>query len=211
MRSSRPVVSVCHTQACCRLRSAIADLVDELIAGQPRANAGQVRTALASQSFQRMAVPAILVLKHQGPLQLSRRHFVYQVFRNWVARPRIHDRRPGGRISFIGKHSERRPNYDDGEHSDGSFAGKPRSRAPGNDRHQQQTGDQNDGKDQDNERLQARGAAPTNLGLVDASVSNLIWDAAPGLDWLAAPGQFPELAEFFATRVWCSRRPAPAI
>jgi hypothetical protein len=35
--------------------------------------------------------------------------------------------------------------------------------------------------------------APANFGLVNPSLGNLIWDAAPVLNWLAAPNQFPEV------------------
>ena len=37
--------------------------------------------------------------------------------------------------------------------------------------------------------------APTSLGLVNLSLSSLMWDAALGLDWLAGPGQFPEVGK----------------
>ena len=45
---------------------AVADLVDELVARQPHADAGQVGAAPAADAFQRMAVAALLVLEHHG-------------------------------------------------------------------------------------------------------------------------------------------------
>jgi hypothetical protein len=42
----------------------------------------------------------------------------------------------------------------------------------------------------------AQGAdAPANLGLENPSLGSLVLDAAPGLDWLAAPGLFPEVGK----------------
>ena len=51
---------------------AIADLVDELAGRQSRTDARQVRAALPAAAFQGVTVAAVLVLEHDGPLELPR-------------------------------------------------------------------------------------------------------------------------------------------
>ena len=69
-------------------RGPVADLIDELVTRQPRADCCQVRSALTADALKGVAVPAVLVLEHKGPLQLERGTPAEQQRLEWGRRSR---------------------------------------------------------------------------------------------------------------------------
>src|SRR5215467_12097039 len=77
--------------------SALNHLPDQLVLREPYRNAVERRTSLPAEFAERMAIAALLGLKHQRPLPLKRRGSVQKSFRNRIAAPSIHVRAPGSK------------------------------------------------------------------------------------------------------------------
>src|SRR5262245_34312413 len=71
-------------------RRAVADLINELVACQARADAAQVRSPAASDAFQSMAIAALLVLEDDRALQLQWTTRLHHALRDWVGTPSRH-------------------------------------------------------------------------------------------------------------------------
>ena len=77
------------------IASALDNLSHELIPGEAKRHLVEGRSALASQTVERMAVAALLLLEHDGACPLQRGAPVEILLRDWHAAPCVHHRAPG--------------------------------------------------------------------------------------------------------------------
>src|SRR5580658_8160939 len=119
----------CHERRCLRrtqvlsvrrhVSASLDDLADELVLREPRGNAVQSRTSLASRVAEGMAVAALLALKNQRALPLKRRCAAEESVRHRIAAPGIHVRAPRCISGKMRQCSERYRQQQDGENRDG--------------------------------------------------------------------------------------------
>src|SRR5262249_31437609 len=131
-------------------RGAVADLVNQLVARQPRADRRQVGAALAAAALEGVAIPAGLVLEHEGALQPERRAALYQVLGHRLAAPGGHLRRPGRGDSLVGQNAERRVGYNHNEHGYRPAAGGALTPVA-HERDEEQDADEDHREDEDDE------------------------------------------------------------
>jgi hypothetical protein len=74
--------------------AALDDLPDELIFREPSGDKGEVRPALAADTVERMAGPALFVLEDERSLQFKRRAALHKLRGRRIAGPRVHVWRP---------------------------------------------------------------------------------------------------------------------
>src|SRR5580700_5978206 len=102
--------SLCRTQVVpigWHVAAALNHLPDKLVLGQPHGNAVQGWPPLSTRVAKRVAVAALLDLKHQRtlPLQCSRAMNVLVGYR--IAAPGVHVRTPGRELGHASKRAER--------------------------------------------------------------------------------------------------------
>src|SRR5580658_2469547 len=76
------------------IAAALQDLADQLILGEPRRDRIQRRSTLAALFTERVAVAALLALKHESSLTFESGSAIEELFRNRLRAPRVHFRTP---------------------------------------------------------------------------------------------------------------------
>src|SRR5262245_51951991 len=97
---------------------ALDHLPDQLVAGQARRHIVERRAALAAAAAQAVAVPALLVLEHQGALDFERRAALYIVRGHWRAAPGLHLWGPGRVLSHQRQDATHQEDAHHGQHGD---------------------------------------------------------------------------------------------
>src|SRR5260370_20920589 len=110
-------------------------LSDKLTCRQPHGDAVQRRTSLPANFPKRMAVAALLDLKHERTLPLKRARPVQIISRHWITAPSVHVRAPGSEPREVRQGPERYGDQHHRQNRDGpptptlfSFAGKERQK-----------------------------------------------------------------------------------
>src|ERR1700690_636572 len=96
------------------IASALDYLPDELVLREPHCDAIQGWPPLSARIAERVAVAALLHLKHQRTLPLECGCAMYVSVGHWLAAPGIHARAPGRELGHASKGTER-----DGDHEHG--------------------------------------------------------------------------------------------
>src|SRR5215468_9701024 len=100
------------------IAAALDHLPDQLVAGQARRHIVERRAALAAAAAQAVAVPALLVLEHQGPLDFERRAALEIVRGYWRAAPGLHRWGPGRVHPHRRQSTKHQEDDHHGQHSD---------------------------------------------------------------------------------------------
>ena len=115
--------------------AALNHLPDELVLRQSHGNAIQGRASLSTGVAKRVAVAALLDLKHQRALPLQCSRAMNEAVRHRITAPRIHVRTPGRELGEAGESAERDRNQQHGKNRNRpalpalfSFAGKKRQK-----------------------------------------------------------------------------------
>src|ERR1700740_209127 len=76
------------------IATALNHLADELVLREPHGNAVERRAPLSAELTERMAIAALLHLKHESPLPLKCGGAMQKSFRHGIAAPGVHVRTP---------------------------------------------------------------------------------------------------------------------
>src|SRR5271155_1352342 len=96
--------------------AALDHLPDELVPGKPHGNAIQRWPPLSARVAKRVAVAALLDLKHQRPLPLKCGRAMNITVGYWVAAPGVHMRTPGRELGESSKGAESDCDHQHGNH-----------------------------------------------------------------------------------------------
>jgi hypothetical protein len=102
--------SLCRTQVVPigrHVAAALNHLPNELVLRQPHGNAVQGWSPLSTRVAERVAVAALLDLKHERTLPLKRGRAVNVAVGYWIAAPGVHVRTPGRELGHASKGAER--------------------------------------------------------------------------------------------------------
>src|SRR6516165_1971751 len=94
------------------------NLADELVPGLHNGHRIECRAAFAANLTERMAVAALLQLKHQHALPFERAAILQKLFGNRIPAPGVHDWTPGRVTRKAGECSEYDSNQGDAENGD---------------------------------------------------------------------------------------------
>src|SRR5262247_3387230 len=133
----------------------LQNLTDELIARLTRRDAVERRAALSAFTAEAVAGPALLVLQHQGTLELERSPSLDVPDLCGGRGPRLHLRRPRNRHAEGGQGGNDEHDDQDREDGDGTTLPALFSRA-GKKRHEEKHRDGDDGPDQNHDGLGPR-------------------------------------------------------
>ena len=129
---------LCRTQVVSigrHVAAALNHLPDELVLRQPHGNAVQGWPPLSTRVAKRVAVAALLDLKHERTLPLKRSCAMNVAVGYWIAAPGIHVRTPGRELGHASKGAESDRNHQHGNNRNWpalpaffSFSGKKRQK-----------------------------------------------------------------------------------
>src|SRR5215813_2392665 len=130
-------------------------LADELVLCKPHGNTVECWASLSAEFTKRMAIAALLGLKHESSLPLKCRGIMQKPFRYRIAAPGIHVRTPGSKSNEMCKCPQRYCDQQDGQN---------RNRPPpptlfsftGEKRQEEQTDNHEDGPNEECRRLERR-------------------------------------------------------